>query len=289
MRDQKENMSAISSFRVWFHKMLSAPVFDHMIAVVILVNVTVLAIEIDIDTKSRYKSMSAYQTMMNAFSYLEWFFVFVYTGELALRIFVYKFDAFRSPWVQFDAVLVLTSWLEILARFVAFFAPISSASGILRICRLARLLRPFRLVGQVRALYALLHGMMQSMMTVLSAFAMIALILLIFACFALELIGKESLREVDAAFDAHVEIYFYSLFGAVLSLSRFVTLDSCYVIYHDLVSKNPYLGIYFTSLVFVRVAVSSTQGLPGGLGQACAGRPNFGGFVLGCVEATFCK
>ena len=239
-----------SSFRVWSHKMLNSPYFDTMIAVVIVVNAVVMAIEVDSGARRRSEPVPHYQSMMKTFSIMEWFFILVYTAELALRAFVYRLDALRNHWVKFDAILVLLAWLEVAGKVLSYFAfPI--APGIFRICRLGKLLRTFRLVAQCRPLWKLLQGMTQSFETLCYAFGMIMVLLTVFACFALELIAKDDLREVDAAFDAHVEFYFSSLGVAIVSLSTFVLHDSCFLIYHEIVSKNPYLSIYFIALVLV--------------------------------------
>ena len=156
--------------RLWFHRLLSNPRFDASMGVVILINAVVVGLQIDTDAKRRYQAMPKYRYV----DFMEWWFVFVYTSEVLLRYFVYGIAAFRSGWVRFDALLVTTSWTELVLRAVKDIRDGESGRGvvqgvadndapgiwgILRLLRIAKLVRPFRLIGQFRALWLLMQGL----------------------------------------------------------------------------------------------------------------------------------
>ena len=54
---------------------------------------------------------------------LEKLFVFLYTMELALRVFVYRAAAFKNAWVKFDMILVVFSWAELIAEGIKRLDP----------------------------------------------------------------------------------------------------------------------------------------------------------------------
>jgi voltage-gated sodium channel len=249
--DETQEVTYVLEWRRWWHKILAGEAFDRLIGLAILLNAVVVAAQVDADAKRRYGPLPRDPKL----DMLEKLFVFLYTMELALRVFVYRAAAFKNAWVKFDMILVIFSWAELIAEGIKRLDPNSEEAlvegglGMFRLFRLGKLVRPLRLIGQFRSVWLLVRGMFRSFFHVLTTFILIALFLFIFGCLILELIAKDPLRDTDLSYDSLIEFYFPDLYTTLISLSQFVILDNVYEIYREIVLKNPTWTIIFSALV----------------------------------------
>ena len=95
--------------------MLVGDKFDMVMGILIILNGAIVGMQVNTEANSRYQAVSP-DPMLDI---VDKVCVLVYTVELGLRYFVYGFATFRNHWVQFDTVLVVSSWGEII-----FAAPI---------------------------------------------------------------------------------------------------------------------------------------------------------------------
>ncbi|CAE7868116.1 CACNA1I, partial [Symbiodinium necroappetens] len=166
-------------------------------------------------------------------------------------------------WFAFDAILVLSSYLERIIELIS--GESAEQLMLLRLLRLFRLVRTFRMVKQVRPLWRLVHGLMTSLDTVLSTFLLLGLVLYVFGVLGVELIATSDSFKSDPVTNAILESNFSSLGFTMITLAQFVTLDSIAALYFPLVRVQPWLMLYFASLIAI-VSISVMNLVPGGFG-----------------------
>ncbi|CAE7934969.1 CACNA1I, partial [Symbiodinium sp. KB8] len=152
-------------------------------------------------------------------------------------------------WFAFDAFLVLSSYLERIIELIS--GESAEQLMLLRLLRLFRLVRTFRMVKQVRPLWRLVHGLMTSLDTVLSTFLLLGLVLYVFGVLGVELIASSDSFKSDPVTNAILESNFSSLGFTMITLAQFVTLDSIAALYFPLVRVQPWLMLYFASLIAI--------------------------------------
>lgn len=197
------------------------------------------------------------------FQVLEHFFLCIYLFEAAAKVFNLGMRGYlANRWHLFDFVLVCVG---VLGMWVV--QPITNAQGaeqedtmhgkflenvmILRILRLLRLFRVFRLVHFFQDLWKLVNGLMQSAGAIVSTFFLLTISIYVFACIGVELITQNKTLMKDPELSLIVEQHFSSLYVTMVTLCRFVALDSTAVIYEPLVWRFPSLLLYFCSIAMV--------------------------------------
>lgn len=188
---------------------------------------------------------------------LESVFLVVYLAELSMRFFAYRAECLRSGWVRFDAFLVamgiLTSWI------VDPFVSDTDSGGlgplmllrVLRTARLLRLAKTARILVNVKECWMLLRGFLNSAGVMFYTFVVVFVTLYVFSCLGIELISKHRLNATDIDFEAHVQKHFKTLGTTMFTLVRFVYLDNCAEVYKPLVDKDPWLSLYFLTMILI--------------------------------------
>eukprot|EP00415_Alexandrium_ostenfeldii_P000383 UN0383 len=115
--------------------------------------------------------------------------------------------------------------------------------------RLLRLVRAVRFVRWCRPLWKLVQGLLNCMGTMMSAFILLFMTIYLFACFGAELITKpyKDHPEVGAVIARH----YSSVPRIILTLCRFLSMDSASSVYVPLVTQSPLLAVYFLLLVLI--------------------------------------
>ncbi|CAK0806788.1 unnamed protein product [Prorocentrum cordatum] len=174
--------------------------FDSSMGIVICLN----AITIGVESTYTSKDLDAPGWVEVA----EYLFLLVYAVELAMRIYVFHLKAFSSRWVVFDAFLVLTGFVEIVAKLIARSGnDILANIMLVRLLRFARLARAARLLVQFRVLWLLVQGLMNSFMTIMWTIVIMVVLIYIFAILGLELLrpdegAGEDYRDAIQNFDS---------------------------------------------------------------------------------------
>jgi len=110
-----------------------------------------------------------------------------------------------------------------------------------------------RLLSRAQACWMLVRGFMNSAGIIFYSFIILLLTLYVFACLGCEVITKNSLNsaDVDEIFHAQVELHWGSVPQTMLTLVRFVCADNMAEVYKVLVERDPWLSIYFATLMMV--------------------------------------
>lgn len=185
-------------------------------------------------------------------SYVEDFFLVVYTLELSLRLYAFGMRAFESSWIRFDAFFVVCGLFDCVFQILGVQG---GTSGILQkimlVCmlRLARLARLVRLMVRFRTLWVLVQGPLHALNTLVWTFVITLILLYMFAILALELVQLDP--EQSALYNDVVEEYFGSLPAGFLTLLQGLTLDSLGGIYRPIILGKPYLFMYFMAFILI--------------------------------------
>eukprot|EP00927_Polykrikos_kofoidii_P003113 TRINITY_DN11233_c0_g2_i1.p1 TRINITY_DN11233_c0_g2~~TRINITY_DN11233_c0_g2_i1.p1 ORF type:complete len:596 (-),score=77.97 TRINITY_DN11233_c0_g2_i1:26-1792(-) len=217
--------------------------FDSVVGVVVLVNAVILGLRIN----GNANAPDAHLLRM-----IEEFILLLYICELLLRIFANGVLVFCDEFVVFDAVVVLAgiiTFVEERSSTVAAYTKNtpSGALFVIRLARILRLVRAMRLVRQFEALAHLVNCMFHSLRGVGSVLVLLTLLLYIFSCLSIELIRDDPIFEHDQ----EIQEAFVNLPMAMLTLFAFVILDGMSDIYLPVILKQPWLFLYFISLILV--------------------------------------
>jgi voltage-gated sodium channel len=93
--------------------------------------------------------------------------LYLFTAELALRLFAHRARFFRDPWSLFDLVVVGIAWMP--------------ATGALSVLRALRVLRVLRLISVVPSLRNVVEAMLAALPGMGSIVLLMALIFYVFA------------------------------------------------------------------------------------------------------------
>ncbi|WP_439549369.1 ion transporter [Falsiroseomonas sp.] len=144
---------------------LSTP-FQHTVTGLILLNAVTLGLETSDSVMAGWGGL-----LLGLDQVLLW----IFTAELALRIYAFRGRFFRDPWGIFDLIVVGIAW-----------AP---ASGPLSVLRALRVLRVLRLVSVVPSLRNVVEAMLAALPGMGSIVLLMALIFYVFGVMATKLFG----------------------------------------------------------------------------------------------------
>eukprot|EP00929_Paragymnodinium_shiwhaense_P057029 TRINITY_DN28543_c0_g1_i1.p1 TRINITY_DN28543_c0_g1~~TRINITY_DN28543_c0_g1_i1.p1 ORF type:complete len:579 (-),score=128.94 TRINITY_DN28543_c0_g1_i1:143-1879(-) len=248
-------VSCITRWRQNALTVVTSKWFDSAIGALILLNSVTIGVGLQ-------EQMSPPDFKQSEFSEtLELMFLGVYTFEVCLQFIGQGCACLRSNWVKADCFFVALGYLtQTTQRLEVDDLPVGPLM-VLRMLRLLRIARPLRLLYKFKELWTLISGLLASAGTMVYTMSLIVMILYIFACIGVELVfkrvyGPEASPELqgDAEFVALVDKHFNSLPVAMLTLVQFIAMDSVSGIYWTLITKDPWLIVYF-SFVIVIVSV----------------------------------
>ena len=101
--------------------------------------------------------------------------LYIFTAELALRIYAFRGRFFRDPWGIFDLVVVGIAWMP--------------ATGPLSVLRALRVLRVLRMISIIPSLRTVVEAMLHALPGMGSIVLLMALIFYVFAVMATKLYG----------------------------------------------------------------------------------------------------
>lgn len=117
-------------------------------------------------------------------------------------------------------------------------------------------MRALRALTYFRTVWRLVHGLLTSGNAMMSTMFLISLVLYIGACLGVEVITKDTALMADPETAAIVVEHFSGLGSTLLTLTRFITLDSAAGIYIPLIQAKPVLVFYFGAIIlFVSIAL----------------------------------
>lgn len=146
-------------------QMVLNPWFEYIVAIMLLANA------VSIGSRAEYRAQNPTKRTPDVFTTAELMFSLIFTAELVIRIFVFRFDFLRMKgweWNLFDLIVVSLQFVESIFDLVG--AAITDQKGLrsltilrlLRLGRIVRLLRMVRLVPALKSMVYLIAASMQS-------------------------------------------------------------------------------------------------------------------------------
>jgi len=191
--------------------------FNHFIIAVIVLNAVTLGLE---------TSPRAVAAAGGALALLDRAALWIFTVEIALRVWAYRGRFFTGGWNLFDFVIVALAWL-----------PTAGAFSVLRAMRILRVLRLMSVVPQMRAVVGALFNALPGMGSIV---AVLLLVFYVSAVMATQLFGQDFPQ------------WFGSIGAAMYSLFQIMTLESWSMgIVRPVMEDYPHAWLFFVPFVIV--------------------------------------
>ena len=165
------------------------------ITVLILINAVTLGLETDAEI------MASYGPVLRV---ADRSILLIFTLEIALKLYAYRWAFFRSGWNLFDLVIVGIAWVP--------------ASGNLSVMRALRVLRILRLISVVPQLRRVISAIGYSIPGMVSVVGVLGLIFYVSAVLATKLFGAHP--------DPNMQEWFGSISASAYTLFQVMTLES---------------------------------------------------------------
>ncbi len=196
-------------------RILEWPHFEAVVLGLILLNSVILALE------TSPAVMASVGTMLYA---LDALFLFLFTVEISLRLFVDFKGFWRDPWRIFDFVVITLALMP--------------ATGPLAVLRSLRILRVMRLISAVPAMRRVVSGLLGAVPGMLSIIALIGILFFVFSVISTTLFSE--------AFPE----WFGSLGESAYTLFQIMTLESWSMgIVRPVMEVFPYAWILFVPFI----------------------------------------
>lgn len=228
---------APASFRGRLKALVEAPLFQHFVTAVILVNAVTLGLE------TSAAAMEAAGPFLMA---LDRIALSIFVIELALKMLAYRLRFFRDGWNIFDFVIVAIA-----------LVPSAGPLSVLRALRILRVLRLLSVVPSLRKVVSSLIGALPGMGSII---AVLFLVFYVGAVLSTKLFG------------ASFPDWFGTIGGSMYTLFQIMTLESWSMgIVRPVLEVYPYAWIFFVPFIvltsfmvlnlFIAIIVNSMQSL----------------------------
>lgn len=154
--------------------------------------------------------------------------VWIFTVELAVKLYVYKKQFYKDGWNIFDFIIVAISWIPTGGVFSSF-----------RVFRILRTLRALRLITQLERLKIIVQAIIDSIPNVSWASVLLLIIFYIFAIMGTTLYGQE------------FPIEFGTLGKSLFTMFQLTTLEAWPDIARGIMEKYPLAWLYFVSFILI--------------------------------------
>jgi voltage-gated sodium channel len=196
MQEVLTRIDADSSLRARAARLILSAPFQRIVIGLILLNAVTLGLETSASLMARHGGL-----LMALDTALLWLF----TAELALRIYAFRGRFFRDPWGIFDLVVVGIAWVP--------------DAGPLAMLRALRILRVLRLISVVPSLRNVVEAMLKALPGMGSIVLLMALIFYVFAVMATKLFAEvmpEQFGDLGASFFTLFQLMAMDDFGNVV-------------------------------------------------------------------------
>ena len=154
----------------------------------------------------------------------------VFTVELIIKLYAYRWDFFRSGWNVFDFLIVSIAWVP--------------AAGPLSVLRALRILRVLRLISVVPQMRRVISAIGHSIPGMLSVIGVLSLVFYVSAVLATSLFGQHS--------DPRMQEWFGTIGASAYSLFQIMTLESWSMgIARPTMELFPYAWAFFVPFIIV--------------------------------------
>ena len=175
--------------------LIESNLFTLVITALILMNAITLGLETDQSITARYGGL---------LHWIDRIILVLFSIELLLKFYVYRFRFFRSGWNLFDLAIVAIAW-----------APTSGALTVLRALRILRVLRLISVVPQLRRVISAIGHSIPGMVSVVGV---LGLIFYVASVLATKLFGTHP--------DPNMQEWFGSIGASAYTLFQIMTLES---------------------------------------------------------------
>ncbi len=165
------------------------------ITVLILINAVTLGMETNNELSAQFG---------NVLKWIDRTILIIFSIEIALKFYAYRFRFFRSGWNIFDLLIVVIAWM-----------PTNGALSVLRTLRILRVLRLISVVPQMRRVVSAIGYSIPWMVSVISV---LGLIFYVSAVLATRLFGTYP--------DQNMQEWFGSISASAYTLFQIMTLES---------------------------------------------------------------
>jgi len=190
------------------------PYFDYVAGVVLVLNAAVIGLQVDLAARGSESAESEYFAMSS------WVFCILYTAELAIRIFVFRWRFLHDKgwqWNWFDIMVVSMNVLEqMLSSFVIDQASSLVMLRFVRVLRLLRAVRLVRILRIVRELNILLTATAGSMRSFMWTVVLMLMMFYVGAIFVTQLVTDHLVGRTEDHTD--LKRYYGSMGDSILSL-----------------------------------------------------------------------
>jgi len=226
-------------------KILHNHMFDHVMGMVIMLNMGVIIVETD--------HAADHDDSLPWVDALGWVILLIFIVELVLRLVVFHTGFFHDHWNTFDFVIVVTdSAFSFLGLILGSVFPVSTLR-VFRLCKLARVSKVFRVFPELRIMMA---GLLGSMRAIFWGSVLLAFVLFVWAIIAVQFINplNRELAEKGVLDDCErCPRAYASVLQATLTFSQqIVAGDSWGQATIPLIEHYPVTALYFLA-VFLSV------------------------------------
>ncbi|MDJ0944348.1 MAG: ion transporter [Kiloniellales bacterium] len=195
--------------------LIEAQATQNFIIAVIVINAIVIGLETSPSIMARVGALLIF---------LDVAALCIFVVEIAIKLFVYRWSFFRSPWNLFDFVIVGIA-----------LVPASEGMSVLRALRILRALRLLSMVPKMRTV---IEALLRAIPGLSSVIGLLLLVFYIFAVMATKLFGAE--------FDA----WFGTVGRSFFSLFQIMTLESWSMgIVRPVMDVFPYAWVFFVAFI----------------------------------------
>jgi voltage-gated sodium channel len=220
MQERLSAADAADTPRAAVARLTLSPLFQRGVVALILLNAVTLGLETSDTVMERWGG---------ALELIDAALLWVFTAELALRVYAFRGRFFRDPWGLFDLVVVGIAWLP--------------ATGALSVLRALRILRVLRLVSVVPSLRVVVEAMLAALPGMGSIVLLMALLFYVFAVMAVKLYGED----MPEAFG--------TLGASLFTLFQLMTLDDWANIVKPAMERHPLALLFFLPFILVATFV----------------------------------
>jgi voltage-gated sodium channel len=236
MQEVLTSADAGESLRAGAARLVASDRFQRAVIALILLNGVTLGLE------TSPSLMAEHGGLLHA---IDRVLLWIFTAELAVRIYAFRGRFFRDPWGLFDLIVVGIAWLP--------------AGGTLSVLRALRVLRVLRLISVVPSLRTVVEAMLAALPGMGSIVLLMLLIFYVAAVMATKLYGGDMPER------------FGTLGASLFTLFQLMTLDDWANIVKPAMEAHPYALVFFLPFIllatfvvlnlFIGVIVESIQSL----------------------------
>ena len=220
-RAQAKTQQKLAGLRRAASDFIESPRAVAVVTVLIIVNAIALGLETDAAI------MADYDVFLQA---LDKVILILFTLELAIKFYAYRWSFFRSGWNVFDFIIVAVAWVP--------------AAGPLAVLRALRVLRVLRLLSVVPQMRRVITAIGHSIPGMVSVIGVLCLVFYVSAVLCTNLFGQHP--------DPRMQEWFGSIGASAYTLFQIMTLESWSMgIVRPTMVLFPHAWLFFVPFIIV--------------------------------------